>query len=153
MVFCDSSEACLLQTLDLQAILDDREGCFGPNSQSTLPEEVAPSTQMCLVGHCSVIRLVESVALKGFDKAARLEDAVGLTEELGPVFDGTNEPAEVNIVERVVLERPLPRVVINLAISLTISTCVQQCKVMNLYCFTATGCITYNFTFGGSHVG
>lgn len=116
MMLGDSSEAGLLQTLDLQVILDDREGRLGSNSASTLAEEVAPLAQMRLIGQCAVVGLVESIALEGLDPAARFEDAVGLTEELGPVRDGANKPAEVNVVEGVILEGPLPRVIIDLAV-------------------------------------
>ena len=111
-----SGEAGLLQALDLQAILNNREGRLGSDGARALAKEVAPLVQMRLVGHGAVVGLVESVALEGLYIASGLENAVGLTEKLGPIRDGANEPAEVNVVQGVILKGPLLRVIVDLTV-------------------------------------
>lgn len=115
MVLGDPGEVGLLEPLDLQPVPHDAEGGGGPELEGALAEEVAPLGQGGLVGQGAVVGLVEAVALKRLDPAAGLEDAVGLLEELAPVGDGAHEPAQVDKVERVVLEGPLLRVVVDLA--------------------------------------
>lgn len=96
--------------------MNNREGRLGSHGASTLAEEVTPLGELRVVGHGAVIGLVESIAIESLDVATRLENAVGLTEELAPVRDGANEPAEVHVVEGVVLEGPLLRVIIDLTV-------------------------------------
>lgn len=108
-----------LDALALQAVLDDRHGPAHP--EPALDKELAKLAHGGALVDGPVVAAELGRRLVALDPAAGLERAEGLAEERVPVLDAPKQPADVDVVERVLGKRPLLRAVVDLAF-LTVST-------------------------------
>lgn len=96
VVLLDIHKPGRLHPLPLQIILQNRKR--PPNHLPPFHKELAPLPQRRVVGNGAVVALDNGGGLETLDPAAGAARLVGLVEEGGPIGDGAQEPAHVDVV-------------------------------------------------------
>lgn len=108
----DINEARLFHLLLLSIVLYDSKS--RAKLFTSFDKELAPLSHCRIIFDSIVITRDRGGSLVTLDPTPGLTAAKGLAEKSAPVFDATNQPSNVDIINRVGLECPLAGAVFNL---------------------------------------